>query len=130
VPNPFCSINVRKYRRGNQNFIIQRNWQQVVHRTTKNKLKTQHNMCWTPLYANKHKEREYYMNTPTAAGITYHVRPPELIPGFFVGSVLLIFLVFFNCTITCLYVLCSVLCCRLRYLHKNDVRFVFTYSCL
>jgi hypothetical protein len=25
-----------------------RNWQHVVHRTKKNKAKTQHNMCWTP----------------------------------------------------------------------------------
>ena len=69
MPNPFCSINVRKYRRGNQNFTIQRNWQQMVHRTTKNKPKTQHNMCWAPLCASKHKEREYDMNmnvnTPT-----------------------------------------------------------------
>jgi len=24
-------------------------------KTKKNKTKTQHNMCWTPLYANKHK---------------------------------------------------------------------------
>jgi len=23
-----------------------------------NKTKTQHNMCWTPLYANKHKYRK------------------------------------------------------------------------
>jgi hypothetical protein len=27
----------------------------TVHKTKKNKTKTQHNMCWTPLYANKHK---------------------------------------------------------------------------
>jgi len=26
-----------------------------VHKTKKNKTETQHNMCWTPLYANKHK---------------------------------------------------------------------------
>jgi len=26
-----------------------------VHKTKKNKRKTQHNMCWTPLCANKHK---------------------------------------------------------------------------
>jgi len=24
-------------------------------KTKKNKRKTQHNMCWTPLYTNKHK---------------------------------------------------------------------------
>jgi len=27
----------------------------MVHKTKTNKTKTQHNMCWTPLYANKHK---------------------------------------------------------------------------
>jgi len=27
----------------------------MVHKTTTNKTKTQHNMCWTPLYASKHK---------------------------------------------------------------------------
>jgi len=26
-----------------------------VHKTKKNKTNTQHNMCWTPLYAIKHK---------------------------------------------------------------------------
>jgi hypothetical protein len=26
-----------------------------VHKAKKNKAKTQHNMCWTPLYAKKHK---------------------------------------------------------------------------
>ena len=26
-----------------------------VHKTKRNKAKTQHNICWTPLYANKHK---------------------------------------------------------------------------
>ena len=25
------------------------------HKTNTNKIKTQHNMCWPPLYANKHK---------------------------------------------------------------------------
>ena len=34
---------------------IQRNWQHKVHKTKKNKTKTQHIMSWTPLYANKHK---------------------------------------------------------------------------
>jgi hypothetical protein len=29
--------------------------------------KTQHNMCWTPLYANKHKED---MSPPTTTGGT------------------------------------------------------------
>jgi hypothetical protein len=26
-----------------------------AHKTKKNKAKTQHNMCWSPLYASKHK---------------------------------------------------------------------------
>ena len=26
-----------------------------VHKRKANKTQTQHNMCWTPLYANKHK---------------------------------------------------------------------------
>jgi len=34
---------------------IQRNWQQRVHKPKENKTKTQHNMCWTPLYANKYE---------------------------------------------------------------------------
>ena len=46
-------MNVREYRRSNQKRTIQRNWQHRVHKTKKNKAKTQHNMCWTPLYANK-----------------------------------------------------------------------------
>ena len=48
-------INVRDYRKGNQKWAIQRNWQHRVHNMEKNKTNTQHNMCWTPLYANKHK---------------------------------------------------------------------------
>ena len=49
-------INVREYRRGNQNCKrIQRNWHYRGHKTKKIKIKTQHNMCWTPLYVNKHK---------------------------------------------------------------------------
>jgi len=42
-------INVREYKRGNQNGKIQWNWQYRVQMTKKNKAKTQHNMCWTPL---------------------------------------------------------------------------------
>jgi len=37
---------------GNQTWTTQRNWQ---HRVQKTKINTQRNMCWTPLYANKHK---------------------------------------------------------------------------
>jgi len=49
---------VREYRRGNQNWTIQRNWQHMVPKTKKKKTKTQNNMCWTPPYANKHKLRK------------------------------------------------------------------------
>ena len=48
-------INVREYRRGNEKYTIQRNWQHKVHKTKTNKTKIQHTMCWTPLYVNKHK---------------------------------------------------------------------------
>jgi hypothetical protein len=41
--------------RGNQKWTIQGNWRHRVHKTKKNTAKTQHNMCWTPLYENKHK---------------------------------------------------------------------------
>ena len=51
----FVPINVREYPRGNKKRTIQRNWQHKVHKTMNNKTKTQHNMCWTPLYANKDK---------------------------------------------------------------------------
>jgi len=37
-------INIREYRRGNQKWIIQRNWQHRAHKMKKNKTKTQHNM--------------------------------------------------------------------------------------
>jgi len=46
---------VREYGRGNQKRTTQRNWQHMVHKTKKTKTKTQHNICWTPLCANKHK---------------------------------------------------------------------------
>jgi len=36
--------NVREYRRGDQKWTIKRNWQHRVHKTKKNKTKTQHNM--------------------------------------------------------------------------------------
>ena len=47
-------VNVREYRKSNGKSTIQRNWHNRVHKTMKTKTKTQHNMCWTPLYANKH----------------------------------------------------------------------------
>jgi hypothetical protein len=51
-------VTNREYRRGNQKLTIQRNWQHRVHKTKTNKTKTQHNMHWTPLCANKHKLRK------------------------------------------------------------------------
>ena len=47
------SKNVRKYQRGNQKWTIQINWQHRVHETKTNKIKIQHNMCWTPLKTNR-----------------------------------------------------------------------------
>ena len=47
----------QKNRRGNQEWTIQRNWKHWVHKTEddgKQSKKTQHNMCWTTLYANKY----------------------------------------------------------------------------
>jgi hypothetical protein len=41
-------INVREYQRGNPEKL-------ATYKTKKNLTKTQHNMCWTPLYANKYK---------------------------------------------------------------------------
>ena len=51
-------INVREYRRSNKKWIIQRNWQHRLYMTKTITTKTQHNMCWTLLYANKHKYRK------------------------------------------------------------------------
>jgi len=31
-------------------------WQHRVHKLKKNKTKTQHNMCWTPLSTSKHNK--------------------------------------------------------------------------
>ena len=36
--------NIREYPRGNQKWAIQRNWQYRVHKTKKNKTKTQRNI--------------------------------------------------------------------------------------
>ena len=52
------AINVREYRRGNQKWTIQRNWQHRAHKTKINKAKTQQNICWTPPCVNKHKQRK------------------------------------------------------------------------
>ena len=49
----------------NKRKSIPRNWQQRVYKTKKNKSKTQHNMCWTPLCVSKHEERKQNMILPT-----------------------------------------------------------------
>ena len=54
-------INIREYQRVNQKGTIQRNWQHSPHKTKKNKTKTHHNMCRTPLHSNKHKQRKQDM---------------------------------------------------------------------
>ena len=51
----WCYTNAREHRRSKQEWTIQKNWQHRTHKTKKNKAKTQHNMCWTPPYASKHK---------------------------------------------------------------------------
>ena len=51
----YYQINVREYRPGNQKWTIQRKWENMAHKTKKNKTKTQHNMFWTPIYPNIHK---------------------------------------------------------------------------
>ena len=45
------SMNAVENWRGNANGTIQRNWQHMIHKTKKSKTNTQHNMCWTPLWA-------------------------------------------------------------------------------
>jgi hypothetical protein len=49
---------VSKTRKGIQKWTMQRNWQHIVYKTKKKQKKTQHNMCWTPLYVNKNKQRK------------------------------------------------------------------------
>ena len=48
-------VNVRENGRGNQEWTIQRNCKHLAHKTQdtrQTKQKIQHNICWTPLYAN------------------------------------------------------------------------------
>ena len=60
----YKDVIVGEFRRRNQKWTIQRNWQHRVHKTKRNKTKTQHNRCWTPLYSkhtnnvNKTSEKE------------------------------------------------------------------------
>jgi hypothetical protein len=49
----FMSINVKEYRRVNHIWTIQRNWQHLEHKTKTNKVKIQHNICWTHKGNNK-----------------------------------------------------------------------------
>jgi hypothetical protein len=39
--------SIREYRRGNQKWKFQRNWQHRIHKTKKNKAKPQGNKRWT-----------------------------------------------------------------------------------
>jgi hypothetical protein len=48
-------LKVRGCQRGTQKRTIQRNLQHRAYKTKRNKTKTKHNMCWTPLHAKKHK---------------------------------------------------------------------------
>ena len=41
------------------------NAEKLTKQTKKNKTKTQHNMRWTPLYVNKHKQRKQDITPPT-----------------------------------------------------------------
>jgi len=59
------SISVRKYRRGNHKWTIQRNWQHMLYKTKKNKTKPQHNMSCTPLYASKHTQKKQIRHDPS-----------------------------------------------------------------
>ena len=61
-------INTREYRRGNQKWTIQRNWQHRVHKTKTNKTKAQHNMCWTPLYVNTNNVNKTWTFLQTTRG--------------------------------------------------------------
>jgi len=48
-------INVREYRRGNQEWTIQRHWQHRVHKREEKQTKNTTRYALSPLYANKHK---------------------------------------------------------------------------
>ena len=45
----FCIVLNREYRQGNQQWTIRINWQHRVHKTKKNKAKTQDKTYWIPL---------------------------------------------------------------------------------
>jgi hypothetical protein len=55
---PFCECIVKKRLENIEGAIKNeqpRDNGNIVHKTKKNKAKTQHNMYWIPLYQNKHK---------------------------------------------------------------------------
>jgi hypothetical protein len=58
--------NIREHRRCNKKLIIQRNWQ---HKTKKNKVKTQHNMCRTQLCT---KNTTQHVSDTTINHLTQH----------------------------------------------------------
>jgi len=76
-----------------------------------------------------------YMSNTTGAlyevRTAYPSRAPEFTSVVFFDWVLVAHLFsLLCCPIMCLYLLCSVLWCQLRFQHKNYVRFVFISSCL
>ena len=65
----FLRKNVREYRRCHQKWIILRNWQHRIHKTKKNKTKTQH---------NKSLVRERLKSYPRVSVISLSCTPPVL----------------------------------------------------
>ena len=54
-----CVINIREHRRGQSKIDNpEKMATQGTEDEKKKKKTTQHNICWTPLYANKHKYRK------------------------------------------------------------------------
>ena len=51
-PEKLATQGTQSRETGNIGYTIQRNWQHREHNTEKNKTKTQHDMCWTPLNTN------------------------------------------------------------------------------
>jgi hypothetical protein len=53
----------RQSRMGNPEKLATLGTQDTKQRQTKQKQKTQHKMCWTPLYENKHKKTRELLQT-------------------------------------------------------------------
>jgi len=51
VGHHYAQTNTNNLNKGQSKMDNQWNWQHRTHKTTTNKAKTQHNMCWKPLYA-------------------------------------------------------------------------------